>query len=290
MSRGDSGFRSQDRERARQRPPRPSAARRRIGICRAGARNPSFRPRSDRRCPRPGRSLRAVASPPERGGRFPRVHRGLRRRRRPGARRPGTCSSRTRTSGSRVPTAAREPTRTLRTSPRDRGRDVAGRTPLHMSSRSPASASPKRSPPRRATDVPRAPRGRRTAGPLKVVAYQRRDAGDRAVPAAPCGRRLGARRDRLFDLVLVAAALSEPTDPSSAWDLAVSAPEEAHPERAQCRASFAAHATWVRRLPADKGLPAGAPLSDGERARLLRAAGPGPVGSRTPRPAVGGDC
>ncbi|MFF3559304.1 hypothetical protein ACFYXS_04590 [Streptomyces sp. NPDC002574] len=108
------------------------------------------------------------------------------------------------------------------------------------------------------------------AGPLRIsgampaiVPFLLRLAADASVP----------RRDTLFELVLVAAALSEPTDPSSAWDLAVGGPEEDHPERALCRASFAAHAAWVRQLLEDKGLPAGAPLRDDERACLLGAAG-----------------
>lgn len=81
------------------------------------------------------------------------------------------------------------------------------------------------------------------------------------------------RRGELFDLVLVAAALSELTDPDNAWDLAINGPEEEHPERALCRASFASAAEWVRRLLADGGMRVGSPLRDDERACLLRATG-----------------
>ncbi len=96
-----------------------------------------------------------------------------------------------------------------------------------------------------------------------VLPFLLRLAADPSVP----------RRGELFDIVLVAAALSESTDPGNAWDLAVSGPEEEHPERALCRASFATDAAWVRRLLADDGLPVGSPLRDDERACLLRAAG-----------------
>ncbi|MFD7259152.1 hypothetical protein [Streptomyces sp. NPDC059874] len=87
-----------------------------------------------------------------------------------------------------------------------------------------------------------------------------------ADPTVPC-------RDKLFDLVLVAAALSEPVDPDNPWDLAISGPEAEHPERSLCRAAFEANAQWVRRLLTDDRLPAGEPLGEDERATLLRAAG-----------------
>ncbi|MGC0406526.1 hypothetical protein RKD27_009170 [Streptomyces sp. SAI-126] len=81
------------------------------------------------------------------------------------------------------------------------------------------------------------------------------------------------RRNELLGLLLVAAALSAPTDPDNAWDLAVSGPEEDHPERALCRAAFVADAAWVRRLLADGELLADLHLDDGDRASLVQAAG-----------------
>ncbi|MGA4539201.1 hypothetical protein ACPA54_04335 [Uniformispora flossi] len=108
------------------------------------------------------------------------------------------------------------------------------------------------------------------AGPMKissvmpaVVPFLLRLAAD---PRVPC-------RGELFGLVLAAAALSEPTDPANAWDVAVSGPEDEHPERALCRAAFAANATWVAQLLADEELLTENPLRDDERACLLRAAG-----------------
>ncbi|WP_223838016.1 hypothetical protein [Streptomyces venezuelae] len=98
------------------------------------------------------------------------------------------------------------------------------------------------------------------AGPMQisaampaVVPYLLRLAADPEVP----------RRGLHFDLVLVAAALSEPVDPGE-------------PERARCRAAFEADAVWVRRLLADDQLPEGEPLRQDERDSLLRAAGLGP--------------
>ncbi|WP_046501021.1 hypothetical protein [Streptomyces odonnellii] len=87
-----------------------------------------------------------------------------------------------------------------------------------------------------------------------------------ADPSAP-------RRNELFGLVLVAAALSAQTNPASAWDLAVSGPEQDHPERALCRAAFVADAAWVRRLLADDELLAGLHLDEGDRASLVQVAG-----------------
>ncbi|MFE6839088.1 hypothetical protein ACFVFI_30160 [Streptomyces sp. NPDC057705] len=124
--------------------------------------------------------------------------------------------------------------------------------------------------PRAAEEASRALSWLVMSGPLRistvmpaVVPFLLRLAADPSVPL----------RGELFDLVLMAAALSEPADPGSPWDLAISGPEEDHPERALCRASFAADAAWVRRLLADEGLPVDSPLSDDERARLLGAAG-----------------
>lgn len=71
----------------------------------------------------------------------------------------------------------------------------------------------------------------------------------------------------------MAAALCAPADPHSLRDLAVDGPEADHPERALCRAAFAADAAWVRRLPADDRLLAELGLDDGERASLAQAAG-----------------
>ncbi|MYS87724.1 hypothetical protein [Embleya scabrispora] len=81
------------------------------------------------------------------------------------------------------------------------------------------------------------------------------------------------RRDELFDLVLVAAALSEPTDPDNAWALAIGGREEDHPERALCRAAFVTDAAWVRRLLDDDALLASASLRDDDHASLRAAAG-----------------
>jgi hypothetical protein len=96
-----------------------------------------------------------------------------------------------------------------------------------------------------------------------VVPYLLRLTADPSIP----------RRNELFGLVLVAAALSAPTDPDNAWDLAVSGPEKDHPERALCRAAFVADAAWVRRLLADDELLAGLHLDELERASLVQAAG-----------------
>ncbi|SNX55764.1 hypothetical protein SAMN06272735_0195 [Streptomyces sp. TLI_55] len=96
-----------------------------------------------------------------------------------------------------------------------------------------------------------------------VVPYLLRLTADPSVP----------RRNELFGLLLAAAALSAPTDPDSAWDMAVGGPEEDHPERALCRAAFVADAAWVRRLLADDELLAGFHLDDGDRASLVQAAG-----------------
>lgn len=96
-----------------------------------------------------------------------------------------------------------------------------------------------------------------------VVPFLLRLAADPSVP----------RRGELFVLVLVAAALSEPTDPDNAAALVIGGREEDHPERALCRAAFVADARWVSRLLADDGLPAGAELRDDERDYLLKAAG-----------------
>jgi hypothetical protein len=109
-----------------------------------------------------------------------------------------------------------------------------------------------------------------TAGPMSMSA---------AMPAVlPYLLRLTAdpstpRRNELFGLVLVAAALSEPTDPDNAWDMAVGGLEEDHPERALCRAAFVADAAWVRRLLADDELLAGLHLGEDERVSLVQAAG-----------------
>lgn len=78
--------------------------------------------------------------------------------------------------------------------------------------------------------------------------------------------------------MLVAAALCKSTDLDNAAALVIYGPEEDHPERALCRAAFAANADWVSRLPADTGLSVGAELRDAElrddeRAYLIEAAG-----------------
>ncbi|MFJ8743636.1 hypothetical protein ACIRL2_30190 [Embleya sp. NPDC127516] len=101
----------------------------------------------------------------------------------------------------------------------------------------------------------------------------------RAMPAVlPFLLRLAAdpeapRRDELFGLVVVAAALCEPTDPDNARAVAIDGREEDHPERALCRAAFVTDATWVRRLLDDDTLLTSAPLHDDERAHLHTAAG-----------------
>ncbi|MGW5233784.1 hypothetical protein ACWEQU_16200 [Streptomyces nodosus] len=96
-----------------------------------------------------------------------------------------------------------------------------------------------------------------------VVPYLLRLTADPSVP----------RRNELFGLVLIAAALSAPTDPDNAWDLAVGGPENDHPERALCRAAFVADVAWVRRLLADDELLAGLQLSEDDRTSLAQAAG-----------------
>ncbi|MEU8654882.1 hypothetical protein [Streptomyces sp. NPDC048737] len=96
-----------------------------------------------------------------------------------------------------------------------------------------------------------------------VVPYLLRLAADPSTP----------RRNELFGLLLVAAALSAPARPDGTGGLTVGGPEEEHPERALCRAAFVADAAWVRRLLADGRLPADLQLGDDERASLLQAAG-----------------
>ncbi|MER6538086.1 hypothetical protein ACWDE0_35315 [Streptomyces sp. 900105755] len=81
------------------------------------------------------------------------------------------------------------------------------------------------------------------------------------------------RRAELLVILLVAAALSAPTDPGNAWHLAIGGLEQDHPERARCRAAFAAGAVWVRRLLADEELLAGAGLDADDRQSLADAAG-----------------
>jgi hypothetical protein len=81
------------------------------------------------------------------------------------------------------------------------------------------------------------------------------------------------RRNELFGLVLIAAALSAPTDPDNAWDMAVGGLEKDHPERALCRAAFVADAAWVRRLLADDALLTGLHLGEDDRTSLVQAAG-----------------
>ncbi|MFF0095057.1 hypothetical protein ACFYSF_34690 [Streptomyces canus] len=96
-----------------------------------------------------------------------------------------------------------------------------------------------------------------------VLPYLLRLAADPSIP----------RRNELFGLVLVAAALSAPTAPDNAWDLAVSGPENDHPERALCRVAFVADAAWVRRLLADDELLTGLHLDEDDRTSLAQAAG-----------------
>ena len=96
-----------------------------------------------------------------------------------------------------------------------------------------------------------------------VVPYLLRLTADTSTP----------RRTDLLELLFVAAALSEPTDPDNEWDMAVGGPEQDHPERALCRAAFVADAPWVRRLLTDDDLFADSHLDDDERASLLQAAG-----------------
>ncbi|MER5792219.1 hypothetical protein [Streptomyces sp. NPDC001980] len=96
-----------------------------------------------------------------------------------------------------------------------------------------------------------------------VVPYLLRLTADRSVP----------RRKELFDLVLLAAALSAPTDPDNPRQPAIGGLEEDHPERALCRAAFVADADRVRRLLADDELLTGLGLDDDDRASLVEAAG-----------------
>ncbi|MEU5694356.1 hypothetical protein [Actinosynnema sp. NPDC020468] len=108
------------------------------------------------------------------------------------------------------------------------------------------------------------------AGPMRigaampaVVPFLLRLVADPSVP----------RRNELFELVLLAAGLCRPTDPDSAWSLAIDGREEDHPERAECRAAFTADADLVSRLLADTALLTAAKLRDYESAHLLEAAG-----------------
>ncbi len=96
-----------------------------------------------------------------------------------------------------------------------------------------------------------------------VVPYLLRLTADPSVP----------RRTELLGILLVAAALSAPTDPANAWHMAIGGLEQDHPERARCRAAFAADAAWVRRLLADEELLAGAELGTDDRESLAEAAG-----------------
>ncbi|WP_326568928.1 hypothetical protein VSH64_45485 [Amycolatopsis rhabdoformis] len=96
-----------------------------------------------------------------------------------------------------------------------------------------------------------------------VVPFLLRLAADPSVP----------RRGELFGVVLVAAVLSEPTDPDNPAALAISGREEDHPERSRCRSAFAANANWVRRLLADPSLRARTEPLDDDRAGLRKAAG-----------------
>ncbi|MER6225549.1 hypothetical protein ABT189_34215 [Streptomyces sp900105755] len=96
-----------------------------------------------------------------------------------------------------------------------------------------------------------------------VVPYLLRLTADPSVP----------RRKELLGILLVAAALSAPTDPGNARRLAIGGREQDHPERALCRAAFAADAVWVRRLLADEELLAAAGLDADDRESLVEAAG-----------------
>ncbi|MFF5145778.1 hypothetical protein ACFY6U_39730 [Streptomyces sp. NPDC013157] len=96
-----------------------------------------------------------------------------------------------------------------------------------------------------------------------VVPYLLRLTADPSVP----------RRTGLLGILLVAAVLSAPTDPGNARHLAIGGLEQDHPERARCRAVFAADAVWVRRLLADEELLAGAGLDADDRESLAEAAG-----------------
>lgn len=80
------------------------------------------------------------------------------------------------------------------------------------------------------------------------------------------------RRTELLGLLLLAAALSVPTDPGSRWAVAHGLDED-HPERALCRAAFAADSALVQRLLADEELFASASLDDSDRDSLAAAAG-----------------
>ncbi|MFB7958423.1 hypothetical protein [Streptomyces sp. NPDC056045] len=106
-----------------------------------------------------------------------------------------------------------------------------------------------------------------SAAMAAIVPYLLRLAADPEVP----------HRGKHFDLILVAAALSEPANPGNPRDLAINGPEEEHPERALCRKAFEVNAVWVRRLLADDQLPEGDPLLQEERDSLLRAAGLSPA-------------
>lgn len=100
------------------------------------------------------------------------------------------------------------------------------------------------------------------AGPLQhspampaVLPFLLRLAADPLVP----------HRERLFDVVVLAAVMSKPGGPPVMFG-----PEE---ERAACRAVLAAHSDQVSRLLADPVLTAGSELGEDERADLVTTAG-----------------
>ncbi|MFD7711087.1 hypothetical protein ACFV6E_13740 [Streptomyces sp. NPDC059785] len=73
-------------------------------------------------------------------------------------------------------------------------------------------------------------------------------------------------RSELLDILLVAAEFSLPVDPGDERAVLLLGSDDDHPEREQCRAVFAEHASLLTKLPAGW-------IDAADRARLERAAG-----------------
>lgn len=82
-----------------------------------------------------------------------------------------------------------------------------------------------------------------------------------------------AVRPGLVDLLVVAAELSRPVDAGDEHQVLLLGRDGDHPERAWCRAAFAAHAPALRALLAEESLPGGL-ISADDRERLLDAVAP----------------
>ncbi len=82
-----------------------------------------------------------------------------------------------------------------------------------------------------------------------------------------------AVRSGLVGFLAVAAELSSPVDADDERQVLLFGKDSDHPEREWCRAAFAAHASAVRALLEDGGLPDGL-ISADDRECLLRAVPP----------------